>query len=258
MNRLHSVIDFIEFDRENAYYLEPAYRYDEIVKRIFDVIDTYTPSIIVKIGVGSGKLIIDILKKHDGILVVVDPSLTALTSFTEKNSGMAELERIRMINGEYHLFPVDYYKADLIICIDYLNFLDSSKSIDEFKRALQFDGILFFSGVVLVNEDVEGVYDDFNRIIFPLHNDFYLENDLKTLIELKGFSFIKGSLLKFNRSLTADIEYFQKKFTDIPAEQAREFIQHHREEFEQLYELDDTLTVKEPYFIGFFSRKKPD
>jgi SAM-dependent methyltransferase len=256
MKRLQEIIAFIEFDRVNGYYLEPDSRYSEIKERLFDVINTYKPKVIVKAGLGNEKLLIDIVKNYDIVLVVVEPSWNVLMKFMHNFSEENALEKIRFINGDFQELPVDYYAADLLICLDYLSFFDSSKSINEFKRALQFDGIFFFSGVVLVNEDIEGIYDDFKRIIFPLHNDYYLEADLRTFIELKDFTFIKGMMTHFNKNLRTEIEYFYGIFNTPPTEEAMEFIEKNRDDFIRFYSLDENLNIEEPYFIGYFSRNR--
>lgn len=256
MKRLQEIIEFIESDRANGYYLEPDSRYAKIRERLFDVIDTYKPKVIVKAGLGNEKLLIDIVENYNITLVVVEPSWSVLMEFLQHFSEENAMERIRLINGDFQEFPVDYYAADLLICLDYLSFFDSSKSLDEFKRALQFEGILFFSGIVLVNEDIEGIYDDFKRIIFPLHNDYYLEADLKTFIELKDFTFLKGMMTHFEKNLRSEIEYFYGIFKNPPAEEALGFIESNREDFIRFYSLDEDLNIKEPYFIGYFSRNR--
>jgi ubiquinone/menaquinone biosynthesis C-methylase UbiE len=256
MKRLKEIIEFIEFDRGNGYYLEPESRYSVVQERLFDVIKTYNPKVIVKAGLGNEKLLFDIVRNYDIYLVVVEPSLKALMDFLKHPPEEGVQERIRLINGNFHEFPVDYYAADLLICIDYLSFFDSSKSLDEFKRALQFEGILFFSDVVLVNDDLEGIYDDFKRIIFPLHNDHYLEADLRTFIELKDFTFLKGMMTHFKKNLKSEIEYFHDIFDTLSIEEALGFIEKNRDDFIRFYSLDEDLNIKEPYFVGYFSRNR--
>lgn len=256
MNRIDETVEFIEFDRKNNFIIEPEYRHNVIKDRIFDIIRTFKPETIVKAGLGSGKIIIDIAAEFDLYIVVVEPSITAINDFIEENSGKDSVQNIHFINGDLHDFPVDYYAADLLLCIDYLNIFDSGRCLDEFKRAIKFEKHLFFSGVILKDEDIEGLYDDLMRMIFPLHNDFYLLNDFNTFLELKSFTPIKNILLKFNNNLEDIINYFKKNYKDISAEDAFSFLNENSEEFSRIYGMDENFKISEYYLIGVFKREK--
>lgn len=257
MNRLKQVIDFINFEVKNNYTIEPDEKLSAIKERLFDVIDTYNPKVIVKAGIGSGKILHDIALKYNSYIVVVEPSLNAIDDFIHKNINNKQLENIKFINGDFHDFPIDYNVIDLLICIDYLDFFDSSNIIDEFKRVLQFNGIFFFSGVVLNENDIEGIYDDFIRKIFPLHNDYYLPDDLKTFLNLKEFTHLKSMQLKFNKNLKTLINYYCKIFSNISENDALEFIESQKNTFVDIVQMDEDLQIPEPYFIGVFVRNKP-
>jgi len=253
MNRLDAVREFIEFDGQNNYIIEPPSRLSSIKERLFDVINTYKPGVIVKAGVGSGSLLKEISTNFDSYIVVVEPSLKAIKQFIETNKS----DDIKFINGDFHDFPIDYYAADLLICIDYLDFFDSNKTVSEFKRALKIDGVFFLAGVILDEEDIEGIYDDLTRMIFPIHNDYYLASDLKTFLELKDFSLVKSMHLKFENNLDKLTDYFRKKFDKINREQVFEFIKTQKEDFVKLLGMDDQYKINEPYYIGVFMRMKP-
>ena len=256
MGRLDEVRAFLEFDRARGGYVEPPTRMDTVRERLFDVIHTYNPGVIVKAGLGGGRLLTEMVEKSEASVVVVEPSLGAIKEFLESSEASVR-ERVRCINGEFHDFPVDYYKADMLVCVDCLDIFDSSRSIDEFKRALQFEGILFLCTVVLENEDADGVYDEYMHAAFPLHNDYYLEDDLKTFLELKDFRFIKGSVLKFEKNLKADIAYFSEHFREVSVPEVHALLEGYAEPMRKLYAMDDGLQIREPYMIGCFMRNKP-
>ncbi|RPI90372.1 MAG: class I SAM-dependent methyltransferase, partial [Spirochaetales bacterium] len=256
MERLDKVSAFLEFDRARGGYVEPPVRMDAVRERLFDVIHTYNPGVIVKAGLGGGRLLIEMVENSEAYVVVVEPSLDAVNGFLERCEAPVR-ERVRFINGDFHDFPIDYYKADLLVCVDCLDIFDSSRSIDEFKRALQFDGILFLCTVVLENEDTDGVYDEYMRAVFPLHNDYYLEDDLKTFLELKDFRFIKGSVLKFEKNLKTQTEYFGEHFENLAGPEVFALLERHREPMGRLYAMDNELLIREPYMIGCFMRNKP-
>jgi ubiquinone/menaquinone biosynthesis C-methylase UbiE len=256
MERLEEVRAFLEFDRVGGRYVEPRVRMDAVRERLFDVIHTYNPGVIVKAGLGGGSLLIEMVENSGAYIVVVEPSLRAIDGFLERCDASVR-ERVRFINGEFHDFPIDYYKADLLVCVDCLDIFDSSRSIDEFKRALQFDGILFLCTVVLENEDTDGVYDEYMHAVFPLHNDYYLEDDLKTFLELKDFRFIKGSVLKFEKDLKRETAYFREHYENISEPDVNALLERYNEQMRMLYAMDDASLIREPYMIGCFMRNRP-
>lgn len=258
MSRWEEVIRFIEFDRGTGVRIDPENRHAAVKERLFDALHTYKPGVIVKAGLGNGALALEMAAETNSYIAVVEPSGRLIGDFLERNGGNPLLERIRLINGDFQNFPVDYYAADLLVCVDYLDFFDTGKCIDEFRRALQFEGIFFFAGVALSPDDLEGIYDDFMRILFPLHNDYYLPDDFRTMMELKGFTSVKGALLKFAKSLPAEMEYFRGLYKDVSRKEAQEFLDSRRDGFRSLYGMDDLNAIEEPYVVGVFMRNQPE
>ncbi len=258
MSRLKKVQEFIEYDLAHNLIIEPADRYDSVRERLFDVINTHKPGVIVKAGLGSGTLLLDIFKEVKATIIVVEPSFAAITDFLKKYDKDYDLKNIRFINGEFSDFPIDYFACDLLICVDYLDFFDSGMSINEFRRALKFDGVFFFSSVVLDNDDIDGIYDEFIKMIFPLHNDYYLAKDITTFLELKEFSLVKNMILKFKINLREKIDHYSKALGTIPGEKPAEFIMSNKDIFRKLLNLDDDLNILERYYLGVYTRQKSD
>lgn len=249
------LIEFIDYDIKNNYIIEPGIRMTQVRDRLFDIINIYNPGTIVKTGIGSGDILIEIASKYKAYLVVVEPSLNAINDFIKKHGSSGKIENIRFINGNFHEFPVDYYAADMVVCIDYLDMVNSSQCINEFRRATQFEGIFFFAGTVLNDDDIEGIYDDFMKIIFPLHKDYYLPEDFKTFLELKEFRHVTSTVLEFESNLQYRMDYFREMFGQGSG---ADFINEHREEFKKFMKMKDDYSIMEPYFIGAFMRKKPE
>ena len=258
MNRLKQVQEFIDFDLNNNFTIEPKNRHEAVKERLFDIINMYNPRVIIKAGLGHGDILQEIVKTFKSHIIVVEPSISAINNFIKNTADDSDAQKIKFINGDFCDFPVDYYAADLIICIDYLDFFDSSKCIDEFKRALQFDGIFFFATVALNADDIDGVYDDFMKIIFPLHNDYYIPEDITTFLELKEFKLIKNINLKFDTNLYSKIEYFRKYYNSSAEENAVEYIKSHKEDFKNFLKIDENNNISEPYYLGVYMRKKDD
>ena len=254
MDRLADIISFIERDVRDGAVIEPERRLSKLREGVLDVVRTYNPGVIVKAGLGRGELLLEIARNSTAHLTVVEPSMAAIRSFIDTRAGDPALERIRFINGEFNALPVDYYAADLLVSVDYLEFLESGRVLDEFRRILQFDGILFLAGIVLEDEDIEGIYDDFMKAAFALHNDYYLREDLKTMMALKDFNFIKGSIERFGTDLAEYARYFSSVFggtPDLPG-----ILEERREDFTRLYGLEGAV-IAEPYYISVFMREKP-
>lgn len=256
MNRLEEVRKFLEFDRQARFFIEPEQRYEAVRDRLFDVLNNYKPAVTVKAGLGSGRLVLDMARQSKTYLAVVEPSWMLIQDFLRENAGDEALGRIQIIPGDFHDFPVDYYKADLLVCVDHLDIFDSSRSMDEFRRALQFEGIFFFAGVILRADDLEGVYDDYKRLVFPLHNDYYLEEDFKTFMELKDFTFIKSMTTSFPKNLGEERASLQSYQGELPGPKAEDFLREHGEEFRKLYGLDDAGNISEAYLIAYFMKNQ--
>lgn len=256
MTRLDEINEFLEHDYKKNAVIEPEHRYDVLKERIFEIIETCNPRVIVKAGLGNGKLIFEIAEKYDSYFVVVESSFMLIKEFLAKYEGNSVLEKIRFINGDFTNFPVDYYAADLLLSIDFLDFIESGRAIDEFRRAIQFDSMFFIASVVLNDEDIEGAYDDFMRILFPLHNDYYLKSDLNTVLDLNEFRCIKDKMLYFDEDLKSKIEYFKELYSN-PDQDPDEFILNNKEVFDSHYKMNDGI-ISVPYYMGLFSREKPN
>lgn len=256
MNRFDEIVSFIEYDHKNNMVIEPEKRWSKIRDHLLDLLTTYKPKVIIKAGLGSGRLLIDIAQNTTAYIAVVEPSMTIIVDFLTTNKNEPCMEKIHIINGDFNSFPIDYFAADMLISIDYLDFLESGKVVDEFQRALQFDGILFLAGIVLNDDDIDGLYDDFMKEAFPLHNDYYLREDLKTFLDLNDFSFIKGTIEHYDSDLVALVNYFKELYKDTSTDPMKQ-IENHREEFVNLYKLSENV-ISEPYYIGLFMRRKPE
>jgi len=255
MNRLRKLQELSIHEYSNRYLVEPPERHELVINKIHDVIEMYKPNVVVKAGLGAGRIILDILSwKKDIVLVVVEPSLKVIEQFISDNSENPMVKELRFINGDFNKFPVDYYAADLVISVDNLDYQETAPVIDEFRRALQFDAYLLFAGVVLDDEDLEGVFDDYMRMLSPMHNDYYLKDDLKTFLNLKDFAFIKGKYEEFQYNLD-DLEKYLEDYYGAPSGDTKAFIEENRNAFDEFYELREN-TVKVPYFTGLFMRRK--
>ncbi|MCU0849174.1 MAG: class I SAM-dependent methyltransferase [Spirochaetes bacterium] len=253
MERTGEIIKFIEFDFDNGVFLEPESRREMLREKLFDVMKTYNPGVVVKAGLGRGDLVYDLAAQFESYIVVVDPSLKVIMEFTSRHGDDPVMKKIRFINGDFNSLPVDYYAADLLVCIDYLDILETGRVIDEFRRCLQFEGILFLGMIVLDDQDLEGVYDDLVRSMLPLHNDYYLQDDLKTVLDLNEFKFIKGGTEKFDENILEKIKYCSGLYGG--AGDPAGILEREGDGFRKFYGLNEgRLSIS--YYTGLFRRKK--
>jgi hypothetical protein len=256
MDRLKQLQEWSIYEYGKVFFIEPLFRHEMVMDKINDVIDTYKPKVVVKAGLGAGRIVLDLINtKKDITLVVVEPSLRIIEEFVKQNSENSRIKDIGFINGDFINFPVDYYAADLIISIDNLDFQETAPVVDEFKRALQFDAHFLFAGIVLDDVDVEGTYDDFMRIIFPLHNDYYLKDDLKTFMNLKDFTFVKGKIEHFDYDIDEIKNHISGLYGRIDSEAAENFITGNTATLSEIYKLNGR-SITLPYFTGVFMRRK--
>ena len=255
MDRLKQLQEWSIYEYNNLFFIEPEFRHNVIMEKINNVIDTYKPKVVVKAGLGSGKIVLELINNKNITLVIVESSLRIIEEFIKANSGNPKIKEIRFINGNFTQFPVDYYAADLIISIDNLDFQETAPVIDEFRRALEFDSYLLLGGVVLHDDDVEGVYDDFIKLILPIHNDYYLKEDLKTFMNLKHLNFVKGNVEYFDYNIDEIKNHISGLYGDGNFDTAEKYIEDNREVLSELYNLNErNITV--PYFTGLFIREK--
>ena len=256
MDRLKKLQELSIYEYGRGFLIEPKTRHELVLEKLNDVVETYKPRVIVKAGLGSGRIALDLIKgRKDITFVIVEPSLKIIETFIEQNRGNEVIDNIRFINGDFRFFPVDYNTADLIISIDNFDFQETAPVIDEFRRALQYDGHFFFAGITLDDEDMEGVFDDYMRIVFPLHNDFYIKNDLKIFLNLKDFSFIKGKTENFNYNINDITLYMKGLYGSVNSDSAESFISENTESLRVLYGFDGSK-ITLPYFTGLFMRRK--
>lgn len=256
MDRLKQLQKWSIYEFEKTFFIEPLSRHEMVMEKINDVIDTYKPKVVVKAGLGSGKIVLDLINNRKDItLAVVEPSLKIIEEFVRINSDNQRVKDIGFINGDFSNFPVDYYGADLIISIDNLDFQETAPVVDEFKRALQFDAHFFFAGIVLDDDDIEGVYDDFMHILSPLHNDYYLKDDLKTFMNLKDFTFVKGRIEHFDYNIDEIKNHFSDYYEKIDSDGAENYLTTNSEIFREIYKLNGR-NITLPYFTGLFMRRK--
>ena len=255
MDRLKQLQEWSIYEYNNLFFVEPDFRHNIIMERINDVINSYKPKVVVKAGLGSGRVILELINNKDITLVVVEASLKIIEEFIKANRDNTKIKDVKFINGNFNQFPIDYYAADLIISIDNLDFQETAPVVDEFKRALQFDSYLFLGGIVLHDDDTEGIYDDFMRIILPLHNDYYLKDDLKTFMNLKSLNFVKGNVECFDYNIDEIKDHIFRLYGDADFDDAEKYITDNHEAFSELYKLN-ARNITVPYFTGLFIRKK--
>ncbi len=256
MSRYKEIKSFIENEYLNRTVIEPDSRYTLLRERLMNSLKINKPKVVVKIGIGNPEMLFDIIDRFKLTLCVVESSYENIRTFIEEYGERKGFSKIYLINGDFQILPVDYFAADMIISIDYLDFIDSARAIDEYRLSLEFESVLFIGTVVLSDSDMEGVFDDYMRMIFPLHNDYYLESDLNTVMGLNEFKLLDMEITEIRMNLADLKEYMTDHFGDT-GEYDPDFIEKKLDVFDSLYKYDDE-SVTLPYFTGTFMRKKTE
>jgi ubiquinone/menaquinone biosynthesis C-methylase UbiE len=255
MDRLKELQQWSYYEFNRKLFVEPSSRHQLLIDKISDVVNTYNPRVIVKAGLGSDDLLLRLVDMFQGtIFLVVEPSWEVISDFIQRHKDNEYIKNINFVNGDFKNFPIDYYAAHLIISIDNLDVQETAPVIEEFRRALQFDSHLLLAGIVLDDGDIDGLFDDFLRGIFPLHNDFYIREDLKTFLNLKEFSFIKGKDEFFEYSIDDIINHVRELYGNHNFD-VEQFIEDNKGTFIDLYQMNNRR-VTLPYFTGLFMRRR--
>jgi ubiquinone/menaquinone biosynthesis C-methylase UbiE len=245
MSREAEVNGFISHDLRAGIIIESSRRRAKIKEYLLSAVKTHAPATAVKLGAGEGELACALAAKVKK-LIIVDPCFDALTLFQDKYKNDPAFGKIDCVNGSFFALPVDFFKADLVVITDYLDLADSYRTVDEIVRILRHEGILFFGGVVLDDEDVEGIYDEFVHAANPFHNDYYLQSDLDTFMRLKDFSKVSADSFRVKLDLGSWLDSwvpFAQTGSD-PA-RARSVISENADLFSSLYGWDGKSSLDE-------------
>ena len=158
--------------------------------------------------------------------------------------------------GDPEVMPLNYDVFDMVVCQDCMDLFDSALLLDESRRILRRGGYFLYAGRILPDEDVEGVYDELERHLNPLHNDYYLESDLKTFFELKGFEDAGMVVCEFRRDLQREREFYRGFFGESwsGAQALAELSEESRSVLQSQYGYDGN-SVTELVCAGLFRRK---
>lgn len=249
--------NYFDINRQNCSLVEPEDHVAFLKEKVSEFIKIHNPLNVLKIGIFSHDLIIDIAKVSRK-LIIVEPSIDIIRDFIGKNQENPLLEKIMFINSEISELAVDFNVVDMLICTDIFDVIQSGLVMEEFKRVIQFEGLLVFSGVVLNSEDLEGVMDDYFRGLNEIHNDYYLPEDLKTFMKMKKFSDVQEVQTTFEKSLKDQTHFIQKNFENFSDFDPEEFLKQNIDAMERLYSYKEDGRYTEHYSASVFRKELPN
>ncbi len=248
---------FIEYNYKNKYFIEPEIRESFVLSSVLEKIKLHNPHTVLKIGIGSEKLLLEVsalVKK----MVVVEYSLDVIENFLGKYKDDPAAKKIYIINGDPSQLPIDYNIVDMILCIDCLDFIESAKAIDEMKRVLDFEKVIIIGSIVLHEKDIEGSLDEYYRSANFLHNDYYLPEDMNTMMKVKNFSLIQNNVYKYKRNLTDIKKHMSEIFSNRESNNnADKIIDEYQSDFEKYYEMDADKNILENYIVSSYRKNFP-
>lgn len=257
MNRSAELCQFLELAAVNNPVYEPQNRHEALHNFIEDMLRLYNPANVLKLGVGQGELLHEIMSMTPGRVVVVDPSLTVIENFKKNHSAENYWDRLYLVQGEFNRLPIDFFIVEMVIAVDIMNVIDSSRCMDEVKRALNFENVFIYGDVILNDDDIDGNFDDIIRMISPLHNDFYLEGDLDTFMKLKDFRLVKSSRSITKQNFIKQLEFWRQLHDEVASiEELKAFYQAHKSDLDKFYNISSDFTYDEHYLLAAFMKNK--
>ncbi|MFW6365505.1 MAG: class I SAM-dependent methyltransferase, partial [Spirochaetota bacterium] len=258
MNHLEKICEYIRESRRTGITIERSSHLDVARQFIMKQCRLFQPEVVVKAGLGAGSLVLDLADEAE-LVVVIEPDFEALADFIRQHGGDPKFDRIRVINGDLHDLPLDWYCTDMIVCVDYLDFHNVAAVLDEFKRIVDFEGYLVLATPVLHDDDIDGVYDELFRKIQPLHNDYYVPLDLRTVLGLKKFKELDSTVSEVQLDLD-DIVVLGKTVSSRTGtatdDSYMEYIEQNSEAFGEMYKRDGQL-LYERYEASAYRSEKP-
>lgn len=259
MTHREKICEYIRMNVHKGVSIEPKEHVEAASLFLEKQLRIHSPEKIVKLGLGTGALLFD-LAEAAKYLVVIEQDLALIQEFIKKNSDDPRLAKVYFISADFHSIPLDWYCADMIVCTDYLDFHNVAMVLDECKRISEFEGILVIAGAVLHDDDIDGVYDELFRKIMPLHNDFYIPGDLRTVLKLKHFKFLDNSVVR----LPVDLDKYTTFGRELSlligsdsCEACDDYIKENSDAFSLFYELDGSR-MREIYEISVYRSEKPE
>ena len=119
--------------------------------------------------------------------------------------------------------------------------------------------IAIFGGIVLHDEDVEGLYDEFIHSVHPMHNDYYLESDLDTFMKLKDFSKLDDQVETYSFDAEQYVSYWKGypgNSNDVDKDVSLKILTDNAEIFSSLYSFDGKGQMKERYMTALFRKNE--
>lgn len=248
---------YLNANRNNPIEVETPLHVNYLSGKLPEMMKIYNPSVVLKIGISSFQLIESIVDNCKR-LILIEPSLEVLKNFREEYSGSPILDKIYLINSEFENIAVDYNVIDMLICSDYLDIIESAPAMTEFSRVIDFHGVLLFAGVVLNDEDIDGIFDDLFRELNPLHNDYYLEQDLDTYMKLKNLLFVQKDRVELDCSINKKIHFLQSTSESGSGFNVDNYISENKEVLQKMYSFNNEGFYKEHYLLSVFRKQIPE
>ena len=67
MDRLKQLQEWSIYEYGKVFFIEPDFRHEMVMDKINDVIDTYKPKVVVKAGLGAGRIVLDLINTKKDI-----------------------------------------------------------------------------------------------------------------------------------------------------------------------------------------------
>ena len=211
------------------YYSKRAHDYDKqkirtwkselgfearILAEVLEVVSRVKNGVILEAGVGSGRVLLPLLKTATSKFVGLDLSKEMLKIARIKMS--AHKQKFNLLLGDAEHLPFRNNTFDAMICISMLHYLTLPETcLKEFSRTLKKEGVLMYGDVTMHESDRNSFLDKLEKTVSHAHAKYSRPSEMKNLVENCGIQVDKVTVVPYKKSYTALIEdkaqYFDVK-----------------------------------------------
>lgn len=202
---------------------------DETANALSQVKDGF----ILEVGVGSGRVMLPLMKKTACHFVGLDLSKEMVQIAQRKMS--AHKHRFNLLVGDAEHLPFHKNVFDTIICMSTLHyFLSPQKCLEEISRTLKKRGTFLYGDLTIHESDHNNFLDKLEKTISHAHGNYSIPSEMKKLIENCRMQVDKVEVIPYKKSYNSLYED-KARYFNVKPESIYEKINEATENERKLY-----------------------
>jgi len=211
---------------------------DEVLDQLLVALkDLRCGSLLLEVGVGSGRNALPILKHPEPRFVGLDLSREMLERAREKLSPFKSYD---LVLGDGECLPFVAESFDALVCMSTMHYFDhKDKIINEFSRVMREHGVFVWGDLTVHEFDEEGFFEALERMVSKVHAGYCRPSQARKLLESCGFLVVSMNTFGYRkpyRSLMED----KGAYFSVPPEALEESLHYASVKSKKLYRLTDT------------------